>query len=253
MSLLVVDNLTKTFRNGQQVLKNISFHIERGDCLGLVGESGCGKSTLARCLLRIEPIDSGSIYIDGFAVERLKEKHMRTYRKKIQMVFQNPTAALNPKRKIKDSLLDGFVQFQELFEPRFFVQSSLEVMVNQWLDAVELPKSVADCYPHELSGGQRQRVTIARALSIEPDCIILDEPTSSLDVVSREAILRLLHDLREQFQIAYLFISHDLAVVYQMSQKIMVMKDGEIIDFFEREKLFDAERQDYTKELVGIF
>ncbi|PMC36664.1 ABC transporter ATP-binding protein [Bacillus sp. UMB0899] len=253
MSLLTVKDLTKTFTSGKVALNHVSFHVNKGECLGLVGESGCGKSTLARCILRVEKIDSGSIAFQDESIEKLDERRLHPYRKKIQIVFQNPSAALNPKLKIKDSLIDPYEQYHHSLNLNHFSYISKEQFVSQLLDAVELPSELADRYPHELSGGQKQRVTIARAISIEPKLIVLDEPTASLDVISQKAVLTLLTELRETLNLSYLFISHDLAAVSQMSQRIIVMKSGEIVDQFDEEQLFSQKRHSYTKELVSIF
>ncbi|WP_226526867.1 ABC transporter ATP-binding protein [Metabacillus niabensis] len=253
MSLLIVKDLTKTFKSGKVVLNNVSFDLNKGECLGLVGESGCGKSTLARCLLRVEKIDSGTISFQGESIEKLDERRLHPYRKKIQIVFQNPSAALNPKLKIKDSLIDPYGQYQTSLNLNHFSYTSKEQFVSQLLDAVKLPSELADRYPHELSGGQKQRVTIARAISIEPELIVLDEPTASLDVISQKAVLNLLTELRETLNLSYLFISHDLAAVSHMSQRIIVMNSGEIVDQFNQEHLFSDDRHPYTKELVSIF
>lgn len=253
MSLLEVNHVYKKYDKGADVLQDVSFTIEKGQCVGLVGESGCGKSTLARCLLHIEPIDKGSILFEGIPLHNKNERHLKPYRKHIQTVLQNPSAALNPKLKIKDSLMDPYLQLGSQAAMKHFQYTNNKDFVAQLLDAVELPASLADRYPHELSGGQKQRVTIARAISIEPDVIILDEPTSSLDVLSQAAVLRLLDDLRVQLGISYLFISHDLSAVYTMSKKIMVMRDGVIVDSFEKEELFSKGRHPYTQELVAMF
>ncbi|MDY7222360.1 dipeptide/oligopeptide/nickel ABC transporter ATP-binding protein [Halalkalibacterium halodurans] len=253
MTLLSVDHLVKSYGTGKVAISDVSFDVNKGECLGLVGESGCGKSTLARCLLRIESIDRGSITFKHQSIERLKERRLRPFRKDLQAVFQNPTAALNPKLKVKDSLLDPYDQYKQGLKLRHFSYTSKNAFVRQLLEAVELPSSLAERYPHELSGGQRQRVTIARAISIEPALIILDEPTASLDVISQGAILRLLSDLRNTLNVAYLFISHDLAAVEQMSQRIIVMKDGTFVDEFQSDHLFSEGRHPYTKELISIF
>ncbi|ALC82212.1 MULTISPECIES: ABC transporter ATP-binding protein [Bacillus] len=253
MSLLAVKQLTKSYQAGKTAVNNLSFELKKGECLGIVGESGCGKSTLARCLLRIEPIDSGSIYFKNEAIEQLNEHQLHPYRKNIQIVLQNPAAALNPKLKIKDSLIDPYAQYSRKLNLSHFSYSSRDAFVKQLLEAVELPSGIANQYPHELSGGQRQRVTIARAISIEPELIVLDEPTASLDVISQGAVLTLLTELRETLNLSYLFISHDLAAVSQMSQRIMVMKEGKIVDQFIRDHLFGEERHPYTKELISIF
>ncbi|WP_199613835.1 ABC transporter ATP-binding protein [Paenibacillus alkalitolerans] len=253
MSLLTVKHLTKSYKAGKLAVNNLSFELEKGECLGLVGESGCGKSTLARCLLRIELIDSGTILINNQAIEQLNEKQLHPYRRKIQIVFQNPSAALNPKLKIKDSLIDAYSQYKNDLKLVYFSYTSKDAYVKQLLEAVELPSELANRYPHELSGGQRQRVNIARAVSIEPELIVLDEPTASLDVISQGAVLNLLTELRECLHLSYLFISHDLAAVNQMSQRIMVMKEGKLIDQFSRNQLFAEERHPYTKELISFF
>lgn len=253
MSLLTVKQLTKSYQAGKTAVNNLSFELNKGECLGLVGESGCGKSTLARCLLRIEPIDSGSINFKNEAIEQLNERQLNPYRKKIQIVFQNPSAALNPKLKIKDSLIDPYTQYRNELNLNHFSYTSKEAFIKQLLEAVELPSGLANQYPHELSGGQRQRVTIARSISIEPELLVLDEPTASLDVVSQGAVLDLLTELLETLNLSYLFISHDLAAVRQMSQRIMVMKEGKLVDQFKRDHLFAEERHPYTKKLISIF
>ncbi|TYP72099.1 ABC transporter ATP-binding protein [Paenibacillus methanolicus] len=253
MSLLRAQRIHKSYTTGTPVLLDVSFALEKGQCLGLVGESGCGKSTLARCLLGIEHIDDGSLLFEGVPIHGLSERRLRPYRKHIQAVLQNPSAALNPKLTIKDSLLDPYLQFGDQVRLRHFQYANRHDFARQLLEAVELPAALADRYPHELSGGQKQRATIARAISIEPSVIILDEPTASLDVLSQAAVLGLLDRLREQLGIAYLFISHDLAAVHAMSQAIMVMQDGAIVDHFRKEELFDSERHPYTQELVAMF
>ncbi|WP_454193851.1 ABC transporter ATP-binding protein [Paenibacillus sp. Marseille-Q7038] len=254
MKLLTVSHVTKSYQGQAKLaVNNLSFELSKGECLGLVGESGCGKSTLARCLLRIESIDEGSIQFNNTAIEHLNERQLHPYRQKMQIVFQNPSAALNPKLRIKDSLVDPFDVYRKKLKLRHFSYTSKEAFVKQLLEAVELPESIASKYPHEISGGQRQRVTIARAISIEPELIVLDEPTASLDVISQGAVLDLLTKLRNTLDLSYLFISHDLAAVHQMSQRIMVMKEGNIVDQFNRDQLFSDQRHSYTKELISIF
>lgn len=253
MKLLTVKNLTKTYQGQKTAVHPLSFELHQGECLGLVGESGCGKSTLARCLLRIETIDGGSIYFKDEAIERLNERQLHAYRQKMQIVLQNPSAALNPKLKIKDSLIDPYEQYRKQLSLRYFSYTSKKAFIKQLLDAVQLPESLADRYPHELSGGQRQRVTIARAISIEPELLVLDEPTASLDVISQGAVLALLAELRLSLNLSYLFISHDLAAVAQMSGRILVMKEGRLVDQFHRDQLMSDERHPYTKELISIF
>ncbi|WHY96484.1 ABC transporter ATP-binding protein [Peribacillus simplex] len=253
MTLLEVRNVHKSYDNGVEILRNVNFSIERKECLGLVGESGCGKSTLARLILQIESFDQGSIRFEGTALQNKSERSLKPYRKNIQAVLQNPASALNPKLRIKDSLMDPYLQFGSQVTMKHFTYTSEANYIGQLLETVELPKSLAERYPHELSGGQKQRVTIARAISIEPALIILDEPASSLDVLSQAAVLKLLKGLQETLDSSYLFISHDLSAVQEMSQRIMVMKGGVIVDSFENEQLFCSDRHSYTKELISLF
>ncbi|WP_080848893.1 ABC transporter ATP-binding protein [Cytobacillus gottheilii] len=252
MNLLSVKDLVKSY-NGINAVDHISFDLKKGECLGLVGESGCGKSTLSRCLLRLEGVDAGSITFKDKEIQNLSQSQLRPIRKDIQIIFQNPTAALNPRLKIKDSILDPYLQYQKELSLTHFSFTSKDQYVNQLLEAVGLPKGMGDRYPHEISGGQRQRVTIARAISIEPEMLILDEPTASLDVITQAEVLALLAELRQQLQLSYLFISHDLTAVHQLSQQIMVMKKGKLVDHFPVSELFSEDRHSYTKELIEIF
>lgn len=253
MRLLELKNITKTYKSGTPVLKNINFALEKKECLGLVGESGCGKSTLARCILQLESIDEGEILFNGISLHDKREKHLRPYRKNLQTVMQNPSSSLNPKLKVRDSLLEPFQQYGKEGVLKHFVYKDEKKFADQLMDAVELPRKLIDHYPHELSGGQKQRVSIARAVSVEPALIILDEPTSSLDVLTQASILNLLNGLREHLELSYLFISHDLSAVNAMSQQIMVMKEGGIVDQFRRENLFSENRHGYTKQLISLF
>ncbi|MFT4398778.1 ABC transporter ATP-binding protein [Bacillus sp. SW14] len=252
MNTLDVQQLFKSY-SGDPVLKDIHFHIKKGECLGLVGASGCGKSTLARCLLGIETIEQGEIFLNQKPFSQAKGKQLRAMRKEIQAVLQHPSAALNPKLKIKDSLVDPIQQYLDSIDLTYFSYVSEKDFVNQLLDLTGLPRRIGECYPHELSGGQKQRVTIARAISIEPSLIVCDEPTASLDVSSQASLLTLLSELREELGLSYLFISHDLAAVYQISQRIMVMNDGEIIDRFSAKDLLAEGRHEHTKQFLQVF
>ncbi|MFD1886707.1 ABC transporter ATP-binding protein [Paenibacillus wenxiniae] len=238
---------------GVAALNDVSFELQHGECVGLVGESGSGKSTLARCLLGIESADRGRIVLAGEAFGGHARRIRHEQRRHIQIVFQNPTAALNPKLTIRTSLLDPYRQYGHQLELNHFHGDNEDSFARQLLEAVELSPSLLDRYPHQLSGGQRQRVTIARAISIEPKLVVLDEPTASLDVISQAAILQLLAQLKQELGLAYLFISHDLAAVCKLSDRIMVMKDGCIVDRCVRDELFADERHPYTRELVSIF
>ncbi|RLQ89903.1 dipeptide/oligopeptide/nickel ABC transporter ATP-binding protein [Planomicrobium sp. Y74] len=253
MTLLKLKNVIKSYSNGVNVLKDINFSLEKKQCLGLVGESGCGKSTLARCVLQLDNIDGGEIQFNGVSLQDLNERELKSHRKNLQAVLQNPSSSLNPKLKIRESLIDPYLQFGNQARLKHFHYTNEKAFVTQLMEAVELPDALADRYPHELSGGQKQRVTIARAISLEPSLIVLDEPTSSLDVLSQASILKLLTGLREELDLSYLFISHDLSAVNTMSQQIMVMRDGSIVDHFSQENIFSEQRNDYTKELISLF
>lgn len=253
MSLLQLKNVNKTYKNGVEVLKEVSFSIEKKQCIGLVGESGCGKSTLARCILQLDSIDQGEILLDGVPLQNKNDRQLRAYRKDLQAVMQNPSSSLNPKLKIRDSLLEPIRQTGNKTSLNHFRFTDESKFAEQLMASVELSGKLLDHYPHELSGGQKQRISIARAISIEPALVVLDEPTSSLDVLTQAAILKLLNELKDQLDLSYLFISHDLAAVSEMSQQILVMKEGSLIDRFEQDQMFSVTRQEYTKQLISLY
>ncbi|MFC7373211.1 ABC transporter ATP-binding protein [Fictibacillus iocasae] len=239
MSVLSVKNVTKTYnRSGKPALSHVSLTVQKGECVGIVGESGSGKSTLAKCVLGLYDTDLGMI-------DRPK---------KLQAVFQNPSSSLNPKLRIMDSVLEA-LEGQHHMNPSYLAKTGNDRRnIGEYLlDLVQLPGELLDRYPHQLSGGQKQRISIARAISIEPDLIVLDEPTASLDVSVQANVLNLFKDLQDEFSLSYLFISHDLAAVNFMSQQIGVMKDGELLEVFPQKKLFSEERHHYTKELLHVF
>ncbi|ANY69082.1 hypothetical protein BBD42_23310 [Paenibacillus sp. BIHB 4019] len=232
-SLLVAQNLIKTYPKGKgiKVLDQVSFTLKAGECLGLVGESGSGKSTLARCLMLMEPLDEGELQFQQMPLHKRKAVARSYISGRIQTVFQNPAASLNPRLTIVDSLMEPLDIFKDK-APAFLGDSRYkrDEAAALLLDMVGLPASVMRQYPHELSGGQRQRACIARAISIAPDFIILDEPTASLDMIIQAQILKLLQRLQQQLGFACLFISHDLAAVQLMCSRIMVLENGKIID-----------------------
>ncbi|MFC4713668.1 ABC transporter ATP-binding protein [Planococcus dechangensis] len=253
MPLLQLNNVQKSYQPGSPVLKDINFTLGQKECVGVVGESGCGKSTLARCILQLEQLDGGEIFFEGTPLHNKTEREIRPYRRHIQTVMQNPSASLNPKLKIRHSLMEPLRQYGKQLSLTHFQHGSEEDMARQLMEAVELSPDLLSRYPHELSGGQKQRISIARAISLEPSLVVLDEPTSSLDVLTQMSILKLLDHLRDALDLSYLFISHDLSAIQALSQKVMVMKDGEIVDRFSKEELFAKERHAYTKELVSLF
>ncbi|NGY81722.1 ABC transporter ATP-binding protein [Bacillus megaterium] len=251
-SILRVTQLVKQYKD-VKALNNVSLHINRGECVGIVGESGSGKSTLVKSVLRLIKIQQGEVWFAEKPLHRLKGKKLQQARLGMQVVFQNPAASFNPKVKIIDSLLEPLRQQRTVPSFLSHVSRNEKELAFYLLETVGISAEYALNYPHELSGGQLQRVAIARAISVGPSLVLLDEPTASLDVTVQAKILNLLKDLQETFQLSYLFISHDLAAVNFMSTRMIVMQQGEVIDQFERAKLFDKNRHPYTKKLVRLF
>jgi peptide/nickel transport system ATP-binding protein len=252
-NILVCKNITKKY-SLNLALDQVSLHIKKGESLGLVGESGSGKSTLVKCLLMLEKVNQGQIYIKGNEMTLGNKDSTKMLRREVQAVFQNPAASLNPKLKIIDSLLEP-LDCQKDIVPSFLtgLLKERKETAKYLLEMVEIPGKYMDYYPHELSGGQKQRVSIARAISIQPSIIILDEPTASLDVSIQAKILNLLKDLQEELNLSYLFISHDLAAVNFMSHRVMVMQNGIIVDECNKKDLFAETRHPYTKLLLQVF
>ena len=252
--ILVVKNLVKQYSNPYLALDDVSFTVKRGECLGLVGESGSGKSTLALCLLMLEKLTSGEIWFNQKPLHAMNKKELRKQRKDMQVVFQNPTESLNSKVKIIDSLMEPLDNNAHA-RPVFLngVRGDRTRTAETLLDMVSLPKRYLNCYPHELSGGQKQRVTIARAISVGPSLIVLDEPTASLDVTIQASVLNLLKDLLEHLHLTYFFISHDLSAVNFMCDRLLVLNTGKIVDRCHRKDIFSEDRHHYTKSLLEVF
>lgn len=253
--LLVVDRLYKTFQTSDKTLiavNDISLQIREGECLGVVGESGSGKSTLARILLALDRPDRGEVRLNGTSLFDLKGRTLRETRQHIQVVFQDPTSSLNQRLPIWRSIMEPLDNFANV-TPSFLadVRHSRRDTAVKLLEMVGLEAIHMDRYPHELSGGQRQRVAIARGISLMPKLLICDEPTSSLDVSVQAQILQLLKRLKNMLGMSYLFISHDIAAVRIMSDRIIVMKDGRVVDQFTSDLLMSEERHEYTRQLVS--
>jgi oligopeptide/dipeptide ABC transporter ATP-binding protein len=253
--LLEVDDLRVHFdvRNGLfarpsrvRAVDGVSFNLRAGETLSVVGESGCGKSTLGRAILRLVKPTSGDIRLDGEPLGQLPGRRVWQHRRKLQAVFQDPFASLNPRMRIAATLAEPIVNFGLAGSAR-----EAEAQVAELLAAVGLPAESAGKFPHEFSGGQRQRIGIARALSLKPALIICDEAVSALDVSIQAQIINLLMDLQETYGCAYLFIAHDLAVVDQISHRVAVMYLGEIVELATRDQIFDAPMHPYTEALLA--
>lgn len=253
---LTVENLTKTFsvdqnifalkKNGVQAVRDVSFTLERGQTLGLVGESGCGKSTLGRCLVRLLDADAGRIVFQGQDIANIKGEELRKLRRKIQMIFQDPFSSLNPRMSVGD-LLEEPLEIHKLFSSKKDQQDR----VSQLMELVGLRQDMKDRYPHEFSGGQRQRIGIARALAVEPELVICDEPVSALDVSIQAQVVNLLMDLQQKLGLTYIFIAHDLKVVQFISDQIAVMYLGQIVEKASMLELVKNPKHPYTKALFS--
>lgn len=254
-TLLRIKGLSKEFDLAQgfffkrskshiRAVHNVSLSLSRGETLGLVGESGCGKSTMSRLIMRLLTPSSGTVHFDGRDVLAMKRDDLKWYRRNVQMVFQDPFSSLNPRRSIADTIAYPLTVMEGGRPARY------RDRVMELLSLVGLRPEQASRFPHQFSGGQRQRIGIARALAVQPKLIILDEPASALDLSVQAQILNLLKDLQEKFNLSYLFVSHDLSVVEYLSDRLAVMKDGEIVEEGFAESVFRAPKHPYTRKLL---
>ena len=228
-----------------KALNNVSLLIKRGETLAIVGESGSGKSTLARCLLQLQALDQGELFFKGKTLTSLDVKDKKHLKRHIQMVFQDPYASLNPRMKIEEILEEGLV-IHDLGDKEVRQAKVRSMIKKVGLTVPDLKK-----YPHQFSGGQRQRIGIARALIVEPELVICDEPVSALDVSIQAQILLLLKDLQKELGLSYLFISHDLRVVRHMADKIAVMHQGKIVEQGFTKSIYEKPKANYTRELLN--
>jgi oligopeptide transport system ATP-binding protein len=228
-----------------KAVDGVSFAIRKGETFGLVGESGCGKSTIARCLLKLHGSTGGAMLFDGADIEQLDARSTRSFRRRVQAIFQDPYSSLNPRMTVREIVGEPIYIHGETRG-----SAANAGRVNELLALCGLPRRLASRYPHEMSGGQRQRVGIARALALNPDFIVCDEPVSALDVSIQAQIINLLEDLRDELGLTYLFIGHDLSVVKHLCHRVAVMYLGRIVEIAESDELFDHPMHPYTRALL---
>lgn len=249
-NILEVRNLTKHFKAGRRqvvhAVDDVSLTLKKGRTLGLVGESGCGKSSCARTIIRMYDPTSGQIILDGDDITNLSQKQLKPYRKKMQMIFQDPYASLNARMTVRDIIAEPLVAHNVVKR-----KDQSNELVYPMLERVGLTKEHANRYAHEFSGGQRQRVGIARALILQPELIICDEPISALDVSIQAQVINLLKDFQEEKGVSYLFIAHDLSMVRYVSDDVGVMYLGQLVEVCEAGEIYKNPLHPYTKGLLG--
>lgn len=248
--LIEINHLKKYFHVKKGLLHavdDVSFYINHGETLGLVGESGCGKSTTGRSIIRLLEADSGEVLYNGENVLKFNKNKMQNFREHAQMVFQDPYSSLNPRLSVFELIAEPLTNIKEYNQDK----KKVDTRVRELMDVVGLSRRLINAYPHELDGGRRQRVGIARALSVKPDFIVLDEPVSALDVCIQAQIINLLKRLQQEMGLTYLFISHDLSVVKHISSRIGVMYLGKIVEMSDYKSIFESPMHPYTKALLS--
>ncbi len=247
--LIRVEHLKKYFKvpaGVNHAVDDVSFTINKGETLGVVGESGCGKSTLGRTLIHLQEPTEGQMYLNGKDITRVKGKELKKVREQMQIVFQDPYSSLNPRLSIESTVMEPLKRSK-----RFGSKAEMKEEANRLMELVGIDERLRMAYPHELDGGRRQRVCIARALALKPDFIVCDEPVSALDVSIQAAVLNLLMDLQDQMGMAYMFVTHDLSVVRHISNHICVMYLGQLVEKAETDELFTNTLHPYTKALLS--
>ena len=246
--ILEAKHVTRRFAasHGRTLLANndISLKMYKGETLGLVGESGCGKSTFMRFLVSLDTPSEGEILYRGTDITKLKGEELRKNRQNIQMVFQDPTLSFNPKMKIRDIVCEPLMNFKKIRK------SEKDSVCRKLLEMVELPGDFADRYPHNMSGGQRQRVAIARALALEPEIVVLDEATSALDVSVQKTVIELIIKLQKEKNITFGFICHDIALVQEFCDRVIVMHQGKIVEEGAPDEVIRNPKTEYTRRLI---
>lgn len=245
--ILSIKELNKKFEQNQssiQACHNISLDVYENEILGVVGESGSGKSTLMKLITGLESKTSGEVLYQDVDITTLKGKDLRVHRKEIQILFQDTTSSLNPKMKVKQLICEPLINF------KLIKKNQMDEVALSYLKQVELDETFLNKYPNQMSGGQRQRIALARALTLKPKVLILDEPTSALDVITQHKIINLIRGFRDKYNLTILFICHDIALVSNVSDRLVVMKSGEIIETLETKHLLKETKHPYTKSLI---
>lgn len=249
MAILTVSNLKKYFETPRGLLHavdGVSFKIEKGQTLGVVGESGCGKSTLGRTVIHLQEPTSGKILFEDRDVSHVTDRQLKDLRQDMQMIFQDPFSSLNPRMSVAQLIAEPLLIYHKHKNER-----ELSQHVAQLMDTVGLARRLSNSYPHELDGGRRQRIGVARALALHPKFIVCDEPVSALDVSIRAQIINLMQDLQEAMDLTYMFITHDMSVVRHVSNDIMVMYLGSMVEFADSEEMFNLRLHPYTQALLA--